>query len=270
VIGAGGLEHALPGFALTGLAVGVAVGATGVGGGSLMTPLLIILFGVNALTAVGTDLLYATITKSFGVLLHGRNRSVDWSVVGWQALGSVPAALVTVTFLHRLGHRPEFARSITLVLAAAVLATACVMLLRRGPADRDARDHGPAAAPARSRALTGTAGALIGTLVTISSVGAGVIGMVVLMWLYPRIAPVRIIGSDLTHSVLITAIAGLGHIGLGSVDYPMLGALLIGGIPGIWFGSKIGFGMNPAILRHSVAATLIVSGVTTLAKALHH
>ena len=258
------------GFSLAGLVVGTAVGATGVGGGSLMTPILILFYGISPALAVGTDLLYASISKSFGVLLHGRNGSLDWKIVGWLSAGSVPAALVTVFLLDRAGgSTPELDRLIKFTLSGAVIVTALFTLfqellasrLNPGPARRELQ-------PAAQRLLTVLAGVLIGVVVTISSVGAGVIGMMILLILYPRHAPIRIVGSDLAHAVLITAIAGAGHARMGTVDYPLLALLLIGAIPGIWIGSRLGFGMNPRVLKRVIAGILIVVGSMTLWKTL--
>ena len=258
------------GFSLAGLVVGTAVGATGVGGGSLMTPILILFYGISPALAVGTDLLYASISKSFGVLLHGRNGSLDWKIVGWLSAGSVPAALVTVFLLDRAGgSTPELDRLIKFTLYGAVIVTALFTLfqellasrLNPGPARRELQ-------PAAQRLLTVLAGVLIGVVVTISSVGAGVIGMMILLILYPRHAPIRIVGSDLAHAVLITAIAGAGHARMGTVDYPLLALLLIGAIPGIWIGSRLGFGMNPRVLKRVIAGILIVVGSMTLWKTL--
>lgn len=256
------------GYSIAGLLVGIAVGATGVGGGSLMTPMLILFYGVSPAMAVGTDLLYAAISKSFAVALHGRHGSVDWRLVGLQALGSLPAVLATLWALHHFGTPAGLSHLIRIVLAAAVIVTATFTFfqepllrrLRARPEDRGLSE-------AQRRLLTVLAGVLIGTVVTISSVGAGVIGMMLLMLLYPRHEPIRIVGSDLAHAVLVTAVAGLGHAGLGTVDYGMLVSLLLGALPGIWIGSKVGFRLPPLMLKRSIAGLLIFVGATTLAKA---
>ena len=257
------------GFSVAGLLVGFAVGATGVGGGSLMTPVLILFYGISPAMAVGTDLLFAAVSKTFAVALHGRNGSVDWRIVGLQALGSVPAVLLTLWALHGFGNMAGLSHLIRLVLSGAIILTATFTLFQepllrrlRGRPGADAWLTAP-----RRRVLTVIAGALIGTVVTISSVGAGVIGMMLLMLLYPRHEPIRIVGSDLAHAVLVTAIAGLGHAELGTVDYNMLGALLLGSFPGIWLGSKLGFRMDALVLKRSIAGLLIFVGATTLAKA---
>ncbi|MDR3415376.1 MAG: sulfite exporter TauE/SafE family protein [Nevskia sp.] len=263
------------GFSLAGLLVGAAVGATGVGGGSLMTPVLILFYGVAPSLAVGTDLLYASLSKSFGVLLYRNNGSVDWSIVGWQALGSVPASLLTLLLLHRIGDAAALDHLIKLTLSVAIIVTATFTLFqgaiasRLRPAARLAQEsEHPAIGVGLQRALTVLAGLLIGCVVTISSVGAGAIGMMLLLLLYPKHPPVKIVGSDLAHAVLITAIAGLGHARLGSVDYHLLGWLLLGALPGIWLGSRVGFRLDGRALKRAVACLLLVVGAMTLAKAV--
>ncbi|NKF23268.1 sulfite exporter TauE/SafE family protein [Solimonas sp. C16B3] len=258
------------GLILAGLIVGSAVGATGVGGGSLMTPILILFCGIKPTIAVGTDLLYASLSKAFGVALHGRNGSVDWKIVMWLSAGSLPATAVTLLVLHHLRPGPSLDHLIQGVLAAAIIVTASFTLLQE-PIRRWMGRHGVAvgddALQRLQRPLTLLAGVLIGTLVTISSVGAGVIGMMILLLLYPRHEPVKLVGSDLAHAVLITGIAGLGHAGIGAVDYRMLGLLLVGALPGIWLGTRLGFRMSPLLLKRAVAGFLVFIGVTMAAKA---
>jgi uncharacterized membrane protein YfcA len=258
-------------FSLAGLVVGLAVGATGVGGGSLMTPILILFYGITPSVAVGTDLIYASISKAFGVGLHSRNGSLDWKLVGWMSLGSVPAALLTLLFLHHQAPGKELDQLIKLTLSIAIVVTALftvfqdwiMALLRRSPGKAEAVESSSWQKP-----LTVVCGVLIGALVTISSVGAGVIGMMMLLLLYPKHPPIRLVGSDLAHAVLITAIAGAGHAGLGSVNWPMLGSLLIGALPGIYVGTRIGFKLNAKALKKVISALLIVVGGTMLWKAL--
>lgn len=257
------------GFSLAGLFVGAAVGATGVGGGSLMTPILIVFYGISPAMAVGTDLLYASLSKAFGVTLHGKNGSVDWAIVAWLSAGSVPATLVTLYLLDGVGHTAGLDRLIKLTLSGAIIVTALFTLFQgiinsRLRLDRVRREL----APNLQHGLTLAAGLLIGCVVTISSVGAGAIGMMLLLLLYPKHAPIRIVGSDLAHAVLITALAGIGHARLGSVDYSMLLWLLVGALPGIWIGSRVGFRLDPKTLKRAIAGILIVVGCMTLAKAL--
>jgi uncharacterized membrane protein YfcA len=253
------------GFILAGLVVGTAVGATGVGGGSLMTPILILFCGIKPAIAVGTDLLYASISKAFGVALHTRNGTVDWKLVLWLSAGSVPATLLVLFVLRQQAPGPELDHLIKLVLAGAIIVTASFTLLQE-PIQRVMARRGIAFDASTlervQRPLTVLSGVLIGALVTISSVGAGVIGMMLLLLLYPKERPICLVGSDLAHAVLITGIAGLGHAGIGSVDYRMLGLLLVGALPGIWIGTRIGFRLPPKPLRRCVAGFLIFIGVT--------
>ncbi|MFI4980372.1 MAG: TSUP family transporter, partial [Nevskiales bacterium] len=199
------------GFSAAGLLVGAAVGATGVGGGSLMTPVLILFYGISPALAVGTDLLYASLSKSFGVMLYRNHGSVDWRIVGWQAVGSVPAALATLAWLQHQGDAAALDRLIKLTLSVAIMVTATFTLFqgaiaaRLRPASRMAQDGPHPGLDVRlQRILTLVAGALIGSVVTVSSVGAGAIGMMLLLLLYPKHPPVKIVGSDLAHAVLIT------------------------------------------------------------------
>lgn len=258
------------GFSLAGLFVGTAVGATGVGGGSLMTPILIVFYGIAPALAVGTDLLYASISKGFGVALHGKNGSVDWSIVGWLSAGSVPATFATLYLLDGIGSTADLDRLIKLTLSGAIIVTALFTLFQELIASRLRLDRVRGElSPGLQHGLTLLAGLLIGTVVTISSVGAGAIGMMLLLLLYPKHAPIRIVGSDLAHAVLITAIAGIGHARLGKVDYSMLFWLLVGALPGIWIGSRVGFRLDARTLKRAIAGILIVVGSMTLAKALN-
>lgn len=259
------------GYSLAGLVVGTAVGATGVGGGSLMTPILILFYGISPSLAVGTDLIYASISKSFGTFLHNRNQSVDWKIVGWQALGSVPAALLTLLLISRYFDVKTLDHLIKIVLSIAIITTALFTLVQDRVmvfARQRGRIRSVPREPKFQRTLTVLAGILIGSIVTISSVGAGAIGMMLLLLLYPKHEPVKIVGSDLAHAVLITAIAGVGHARLGSVDYSLLFYLLVGALPGIYLGSRIGFKLEPQVLKRAIAMLLIVVGGMSLYKAM--
>ena len=258
-------------FSLAGLVVGTAVGATGVGGGSLMTPILILFYGISPAVAVGTDLLYASLSKGFGVLLHGRRGNLDWSIVGWLSAGSVPATLITLLFLRDHISGPAADQLIKLTLAGAIILTAAFTLLQE-PLLRlikkgEGRD-GPGFVARHQRVLTVICGVLVGAIVTVSSVGAGVIGMMLLLILYPAHAPIRLVGSDLAHAVLITGIAGLGHAGLGTVNYSMLAYLLVGALPGIWIGTRVAFRLDDRALKRTISALLMFIGCTMAAKAI--
>jgi uncharacterized membrane protein YfcA len=249
-----------PLYATSGLLVGVLVGLTGVGGGSLMTPLLVLLFGFHPGTAVGTDLLYASATKSVGTLVHGANKSVDWRVTGLMAAGSIPAAILTVGLLYALHvHGDSSAKLISTVLGFALVLTAVTLLLRKQIFAFAARRTGQAG-PRTTAALTVALGAALGVLITLSSVGAGAIGVTVLIFLYPKMPIAKIVGSDIAHAVPLTLIAGVGHFALGSVNLPLLGSLLVGSIPGIILGSQLTAKIPERILRPILAGTLVLVG----------
>lgn len=247
-----------PLFSLSGFAVGVLVGMTGVGGGSLMTPLLILLFGIHPATAVGTDLLYAAVTKTGGSLVHGYARSIDWRVVKRLASGSVPATIVTLAILSHFNLDGEAAGAlITLVLSGALFATAFVLIFGQ-PLVALYRTRVSQLEPRRTVMATVLTGALLGALVSISSVGAGAIGVVALMLLYPQLPMVKIVGSDIAHAVPLTLIAGLGHWMMGSVDWHIIVSLLVGSLPGIFVGSYFAIRVPERALRFILATTLFV------------
>jgi hypothetical protein len=245
-------------YSLSGFIVGVLVGMTGVGGGALMTPLLIVLFGVHPATAVGTDLLYAAATKSGGTVVHGWARTINWRVVGRLAMGSVPMTAFTLFMLAQLGiHGAAANKLITMVLGGALLATAAVLILRK-PIVRYYGEHVGKLDPPRTRRYTILTGALLGVLVSISSVGAGAIGVTALILLYPQLPIVRVVGSDIAHAVPLTLVAGVGHWWLGSVDWMLLGSLLVGSLPGIVLGSLASIRVPEIVLRVTLACVLIV------------
>lgn len=250
-------------YTVAGFAVGFIVGITGVGGGALMTPALVLGFGIPPVTAVGTDLLYAALTKFGGSWAHSRKGTVDWQVVRRLATGSVPMALLSVWLLHALGLGEGSLKTlITAVLSAALMLTAFALLVKPYlPKPGAARGEAAAVEPARYVAgATVLAGALLGALVAISSVGAGALGVVLLQLLYPRAPALRIVGTDIAHAVPLTLIAGLGHVALGSVDFALLGGLLLGSLPGIWLGSHIGGRIPESFLRPLLAVMLLLVG----------
>ena len=253
-----------PLYAASGLGVGLLVGMTGVGGGSLMTPLLILLFGIHPASAVGTDLLFAAGTKAFGTLVHARAHTVAWRVVGRMILGSLPAAALTLLALYGLSLRAEtVSRIITPVLAAATLATAVLLVAQDWLVARlavQATDQ-----PwAHRTALTAAAGAVLGVLVPVSSVGAGALGVPALVLLYPRMALPRIVGSDIAHAIPLTLVSGAAYWVAGSVNWPLLGSLLCGSVPGIVVGSMLASRVPRTVLRYLLAAVLAVASVKLL------
>ena len=247
-------------YTASGFVVGLLVGQTGMGGGALMTPLLILLFGVHPAAAVGTDLLYASATKTVGTLVHGLNHTVDWRIVARLALGSVPATALTLLFISEYDlSGTATARLISSVLAFMLLLTALSLVFRRqflAFAGTKLMD----VAPRRTAALTVLIGVALGVLVTISSVGAGAIGVTALLLLYPRLPMAIIVGSDIAHAVPLTLVGGVGHWFLGSVDWPLLAALLTGSVPGIIIGSYLSARVPDAVLRPILAGTLVLVG----------
>lgn len=249
-----------PLFSLSGFAVGLIVGLTGVGGGSLMTPVLILLFGIHPATAVGTDLLYASVTKAAGTLIHGFSRTVEWRVVLRLTAGSVPATALTLFLIAWFGvNTSAIDTVITGVLSVALCASALVLIFRTRI---EARFGNVLAAIdlVQTRRLTVMTGVVLGIFVSLSSVGAGALGVTALMLLYPRLPMSRVVGSDIAHAVPLTLIAGVGHWWLGLTDIGILGSLLAGSIPGIMLGSYIAPRIPDRTLRYLLAATLLVAG----------
>jgi uncharacterized membrane protein YfcA len=247
-----------PLYVTSGFGVGLLVGMTGVGGGSLMTPLLILLFGVHPATAVGTDLLYAAATKAGGSAVHGWARSIHWPAVIRLGSGSIPASIVTLVVLWQLHLDGATARSlVNVVLCFALLLTAASLIFRRAIMESFRWRLQQLDAETNLWA-TVMVGAALGVLVSISSVGAGAVGVTALLLLYPQLPMARVVGSDIAHAVPLTLIAGIGHWAMGAVDWPLMGVLLTGSLPGIVIGSYFATRVPETALRLLLAATLIV------------
>ena len=247
-----------PIYAIAGFAVGMLVGMTGVGGGSLMTPVLILLFGMSPAVAVGTDLLHAAVTKTAGSLVNGFNHTIDWRVVRRLATGSIPMTIVTMSVLSALDINSAAARElINAVLTFALIVTAVTLLFR----DRIVRLSAwrlDVLTPRQAAVLTVIVGGVLGTIVSISSVGAGAIGVICLVLLYPKLPTARIVGSDIAHAVPLTLVAGIGHWFLGSVDLQVVMFLILGSVPGILVGSYAALRIPEFALRIVLAAALLV------------
>jgi uncharacterized membrane protein YfcA len=249
-----------PLYSFSGFVVGALVGLTGVGGGSLMTPLLILLFGIHPATAVGTDLLFAACTKTVGAAIHARGRTIDWLVVRRLAAGSIPATVLMVGLLRVV--RPDtrmISALVTPVLAGALLVTAVLVVFQRQVVAGLAGFSAGLTA-GRQRGFTIASGVVLGVLVSLSSVGAGALGVTVLLLLYPSLSPQRIVGSDIAHAIPLTLVAGAGYFLMGSIDWPMLGSLLVGSIPGIVLGSLLATRAPVSVLRVLLAVVLGVAG----------
>jgi uncharacterized membrane protein YfcA len=248
-------------YPFLGFLVGLVVGLTGVGGGSLMTPLLVLLFGIHPTQAVGTDLLYAAATKTVGTLVHNSSRTVDWRIVRRLAYGSVPATALTLLLLYYFGpESTRVAHAITFSLGIALLLTAVTILFRGVILDGIARRFGEPS-DRNANLLTIASGLFLGVLVSLSSVGAGALGVTVLIILYPRASLATIVGSDIAHAVPLTLLAGLGHWQMGDVDGHLLGQLLIGSIPGIVVGSFLAPRLPEKGLRSALGVVLVLVGV---------
>lgn len=258
------------GFIIAGFVVGLVVGLTGVGGGSLMTPVLIFYFNVKPYMAVGTDLLFAAITKLGGTLKFAHARLVDWRVVAHLSLGSIPAALTTLYVLKQLGTTSADAQNLmTTTLGVALLLTAATTLYsalrsRIAPAFV-VRGMERKAATARHWSLPLLFGATIGTIVTLTSVGAGAVGVVVLMMLYPMLPLPRIVAADIAYAVPLMLVAGLGHASLGNVDWLLLVKLLAGSLPGIWLGSHLVSRIPERAIRFLLSVLLAYTGIRLVA-----
>ena len=224
-----------------------------------MTPLLILLFGIHPATAVGTDLLYAAVTKSLGTAFHGLKGTVDWRITGRLAAGSVPATLLTVLLLHYWSPPSGTYQKILLPLLACVLMLTAILLVFRPAILAYAEKRMAPPRPATVVSLTVLCGVVLGVLVSLTSVGAGAIGMTALVLLYPRHATVRLVGSDIAHAVPLTLLAGLGHWYLGSINWPLLESLLIGSLPGILIGSYLATRIPGRVLRPILAVTLVLA-----------
>ena len=257
-------------FIFIGFLVGLVVGLTGVGGGSLMTPILIFFFGVKPYLAVGTDLLFAAFTKMGGTVRLARARLVDWRVVAQLSAGSIPAALLTLWVLRQRGPASaEVQGWMTSGLGFALLLTAAATLYKalRGKSAAQRTGAGDRSEMAKPRhwTLPLLFGAAIGSLVTLTSVGAGAIGVTVLLLLYPLLPLPRIVAADIAYAVPLTLVAGLGHASMGSVDWALLVKLLAGSLPGIWIGSHLMQRTPDRLVRSLLSLLLAYAGTKLIA-----
>ena len=246
-----------------GFGVGMLVGMTGVGGGALMTPVLVLLFGVVPATAVGTDLWFAAITKMAGGAVHARGGTVDWEVFRRLCAGSLPAAALTLLALYFMG-AGKVGGVLIHALGVVLILTALAMLFKKvfHAFGQRLRTRLPADFKRAQPALTVVAGAILGVLVSLTSIGAGALGAVMLLYLYPfRMKPLRLVGTDIVHAIPLTVLAGTGHLLMGNVDFTLLGRLLLGSIPGILIGSLISTRAPEGVLRGAIAFTLVAAGV---------
>lgn len=255
-----------PVYTLSGLLVGTLVGITGVGGGSLMTPILVLL-GVHPTTAVGTDLLYAAITKTAGTAVHGRNKTINWKIVGLLAAGSVPAAILTLYLMSGVDRKSLASVAfITNALGWMLIVTSILLLFRNQIVERVAKIRGDfePVSVTRVNILTFVLGLVLGTLVTLTSVGAGALGVTILLMLYPRLLIRDVVGSDIVHAVPLTLAGGIGYWMIGEIDWALLLSLLLGSIPGIIVGSNLAPRMPDKVIRPILATTLFLVALKLL------
>jgi uncharacterized membrane protein YfcA len=248
---------------LSGFAVGAIVGMTGVGGGSLMTPLLIGVFKLHPAVAIGTDLWFAAITKTGGAWAHHRHGHVDYRITRLLLTGSLPAALLTIGLMHFTGLTKGWASALTFSLGIALLLTALTVAYRQAWQAVGLRLE-RWIPESRKPTLTVAAGALLGVLVTLSSIGAGALGATLVLLLYPRMAAHRVVGTDIAHAVPLTLVAGIGHATLGHVDWSLLAWLLVGSLPGIWLGARLTKTMPEKLVRGLLCVSLVAAGVKVI------
>jgi uncharacterized protein len=248
---------------LAGFAVGAIVGMTGVGGGSLMTPLLIGVFKLHPALAIGTDLWFAALTKTGGAVAHARHGHVDWRITRLLLVGSLPAALATIALMHLTGVTKGWATALTFSLGIALLLTAVVVFFK--PAwTKVALKLERWLPESRKAPLTVVSGVVLGVLVTLSSIGAGALGATLILLLYPRLPAQRLVGTDIAHAVPLTLVAGIGHATLGHVDWALLAALLVGSLPGIWLGAQLTRRMPERVVRGLLCISLVTAGVKVI------
>ena len=256
------------GLIVAGLVVGFIVGLTGVGGGSLMTPILLG-FGIPPTTAVGTDLLYAAITKAGGVYVHNKKKNINWSITGWLSLGSIPAALLTLWVLHSLNTDIKALNTIIkFSLGWALLFTSVAIIFKKKLlvfSQRHAGDKFHRESKTQNF-LTVAIGVLLGVTVTLTSIGAGALGTLTLFFLYPLLPTPRLVGTEIAHAVPLTLVAGLGHATMGNLDLALLGQLLIGSLPGIYVGSMLSGKVPDLFLRNAIAIMLFFTGFMLVSK----
>jgi uncharacterized membrane protein YfcA len=257
-----------PAIVIFGLGVGILVGMTGIGGGSLMTPMLILVFGVTPTTAIGSDLAYAAVTKTVGGYKHWKQRTVDFQLSSWMALGSVPAAILGVYVLSLLEDwlGSDFDDAVIILLAGALLLTGIATLIRSFLKRMQERERDTIDMERRHKIAAVLLGMSVGFVLGVTSAGSGALIAVGLILLF-RLTPQRVVGTDVFHAALVLWAAGLAHVTAGNVDFGLVGNILLGSVPGVWVGSHWSVRVAPAVLRTTLAVVLIGAGLALLIKA---
>ena len=257
-----------PALVAFGLGVGILVGMTGIGGGSLMTPMLILVFGVTPTTAIGTDLAYAAVTKTVGGYKHWKQRTVDITLSTWMAIGSVPAAVLGVYVLTLLEDwlGDDFDDGVIVILAGALLLTGAATLVRALFKRMQERERDTIDMERRHKLAAVALGVSVGFVLGVTSAGSGALIAVGLILLF-RLSPRRVVGTDVFHAAILLWAAGLSHVVAGNVDFGLAGNILLGSVPGVWLGSHWSVRVDPAVLRVTLAVVLIGAGLALLIKA---
>ncbi|MEO7336409.1 MAG: sulfite exporter TauE/SafE family protein [Caldimonas sp.] len=248
----------------SGFGVGAIVGMTGVGGGSLMTPLLLSVFRLSPAVAIGTDLWFAAITKSAGSASHHRAGHVRWKITVPLLAGSLPASIGTIALMHRTGLTGAWSSALTLSLGIALMFTAVTVAYRHAW-QRVGLQLERVITARRQTPLTVICGVVLGILVSLSSIGAGAIGATLILLVHPRLPARHIVGTDIAHAVPLTLVAGIGHATLGHVEWGLLGWLLLGSVPGIWLGAQLTRRMPERVVRALLCGALLVAGIKVMA-----
>jgi len=250
-------------YPIVGLVVGIVVGLTGVGGGSLMTPTLVFLFKVPLDIAIGTDLVFASLTKIAGVAAHGVRGNVNWRIVSRLAAGSLPASIATILVMSQVKADGKPLDHVVLpLLGFSLVATAAAVMLRKRILAAGGKSF--ELTEQQSNRFATIVGVVLGVMVTLTSVGAGAIGVAALMLLYPKLRGAEIVGSDLAHAIPLVTVAGLGHLQLGNMDIRLLVGLLVGSIPGIYIGSTVSSRLPEVMMRRILAGVLLVMGISCI------
>ena len=257
-----------PLIVLFGFGVGVLVGTTGIGGGSLMTPILILIFGFKPTTAIGTDLAYGAVTKTVGGWRHWRQKTVDFGLSTWMAFGSVPAAVFGVYLLHILedAFGDSFDDTLLIAVAGALLLTGLVMLARLLLPSNGKDERRSAPLTTRNKVYAVALGASVGFVLGITSAGSGSLIAVGLIMLF-RLTPQRVVGTDVFHAAILLWAAAIAHIIAGNVDFVLAANILLGSIPGVWVGSGLTMRLPVGVMRATLACVLVGAGLALLQKA---
>jgi uncharacterized membrane protein YfcA len=257
-----------PAIVFFGFGVGFLVGLTGMGGGSLMTPLLVLVFGIKPTTAIGTDIFYAAITKTAGGWRHLKLKTVNMSLVGWMAVGSVPSAILGVWVLDILKRKlgDDLDETVFAILAACLLVVGAITLLRSLFLADKIIERDDFEMHTRHKVAAAGIGATTGFIIGLSSAGSGTVIAIMLIAIF-RLTPQRVVGTDVVHAAILLWAAGIAHIVGGNVDFGLAGNILVGSVPGVIIGSNLSVKWPQTVLRTALGVVLVAAGLVLLNKA---